>query len=101
MRLGPLRTAKACDVLNPTRWSRRRLPATIAFLKNDILRRSSIPDAAKSRSSIMVARNLLAYSWPHNIRELQGVLDVAIGLADNGFVERLDLPNTILTTPSR
>lgn len=73
----------------------------LGILMSDILRRSSAAGAADARLSVSAARRMLSYPWPHNIRQLEGVLEVAVALADGGVVERLDLPEAIVESSTR
>ncbi len=73
----------------------------LGVLISHMLVHSSFAGAANTRLSVSVARSLLSYPWPHNIRELEGVLGVAVALAEGGLVERFDLPNTIMEAPVR
>jgi len=63
------------------------------ILIGDMLRRMTTPNATSARFSVSAGRSLLAHSWPHNIRELEGVLGIAVALAEGNLVERFDLHN--------
>lgn len=40
-------------------------------------------------------RQLMAYSWPGNIRELRNVIRTALAISDGGVIRRIDLPREI------
>ena len=48
--------------------------------------------AAIERDALM---QLLAYSWPGNIRELRNVVRTALAISDGGVIRRTDLPREI------
>lgn len=66
----------------------------LGILIGDMLRRATTPNATSARFSVSAGRSLLAHSWPHNIRELEGVLAIGVALAEGNLVERFDLQNT-------
>lgn len=58
-----------------------------------MLQRSPNTNAQHARFSVSAGRSLLNYSWPHNIRELEGVLGIAVALAEGNLVDRFELSN--------
>lgn len=66
----------------------------LGILIGDLLRRSSLPDAHRMRVHLQVARKLVTYAWPMNIRELDHVLSVAVTLKERDVIEFVQLPET-------
>ncbi|HRI63025.1 MAG TPA: sigma 54-interacting transcriptional regulator [Polyangium sp.] len=69
----------------------------IGLFLSDIVKRSRVAGAADARLSTRVARRLLTYSWPLNIRELENLLTVSLALASQGVVEWAHLPESLTT----
>lgn len=65
----------------------------LGILIADMLQRSSTSNAQGARFSVSAGRSLLNHAWPHNIRELEGVLGIAVALAEGNLVDRFELPN--------
>lgn len=65
----------------------------------DMLRRSTTTNAQHARFGVSAGRSLLAHPWPHNIRELEGVLGIAVALAEGNLVERFELPSPAKDAP--
>jgi len=62
-----------------------------------LLRRAGAP--AGVRFSREVARALFRWSWPHNVRELEKALALAVALAGDGRIELVHLPEVVRTAP--
>jgi transcriptional regulator with PAS, ATPase and Fis domain len=49
----------------------------------------------KVEISSIALQMIMAYSWPGNIRELKNVIESAAVIAENGFIEPIQLPGSI------
>jgi DNA-binding NtrC family response regulator len=82
-----------------------RLPALrdrridLGLLIAALLRRLA-PDLAGVRITAAAVRALFAHSWPHNIRELDTALGVALALARGGPIDVDHLPEAVRTPRS-
>jgi sigma-54 dependent transcriptional regulator, acetoin dehydrogenase operon transcriptional activator AcoR len=66
----------------------------IGLLVGSILPKVS-RNAASLQISVGAGRALLAYRWPHNIRELERCLEAACAVAKHGTIEEEDLPDAV------
>ena len=71
--------------------------ADLGLLIPTLLRRAGAP--AGVRLSREAARALFRWSWPHNVRELEKALALAVALAGEGRIELAHLPETVRTAP--
>jgi transcriptional regulator with PAS, ATPase and Fis domain len=62
-----------------------------------LLRRAGAPVGV--RFSREAARALFRWSWPHNVRELEKALALAVALAGDGRIELAHLPEVVRTAP--
>jgi len=62
-----------------------------------LLRRAGAP--AGVRFSREAGRALFRWSWPHNVRELEKALALAVALAGDGRIELTHLPEVVRTAP--
>ena len=62
-----------------------------------LLRRAGAPVGV--RFSREAARALFRWSWPHNVRELEKALALAVALAGDGRIELGHLPEVVRTAP--
>lgn len=62
-----------------------------------LLRRAGAPPEV--RFSREAARALFRWSWPHNVRELEKALALAVALAGDGRIELAHLPEIVRTAP--
>jgi transcriptional regulator of acetoin/glycerol metabolism len=62
-----------------------------------LLGRAGAP--AHARFSREAARALFRWSWPHNVRELEKALALAVALSGNGRIELSHLPEVVRTAP--
>jgi DNA-binding NtrC family response regulator len=70
----------------------------VGLFISDIVKRSQLAGAADIRFSTRVARRLLTYSWPLNVRELENLLTVSMALAHQGVVEWAHMPESLMNT---
>ena len=71
--------------------------ADLGLLIPTLLRRAGAgPGVRFSREA---ARALFRWSWPHNVRELEKALALAVALAGEGRIELAHLPETVRTAP--
>jgi transcriptional regulator with PAS, ATPase and Fis domain len=75
----------------------RERRADLGLLLPALLRRAGAPPSL--RLSREAARALFRWRWPHNVRELERALAVAVALAGSGRVELAHLPEPIRTAP--
>jgi transcriptional regulator with GAF, ATPase, and Fis domain len=75
----------------------RERRADLGLLIPTLLRRAGAPSTL--RLSREAARALLRWRWPHNVRELERALAVAVALAGSGRVELAHLPEPVRTAP--
>jgi sigma-54 dependent transcriptional regulator, acetoin dehydrogenase operon transcriptional activator AcoR len=71
--------------------------ADLGLLIPALLRRAGAP--ANVRFSREAARALFRWSWPHNVRELEKALALAVALAGDGRIELTHLPEVVRTAP--
>ena len=71
--------------------------ADLGLLIPALLRRAGAP--AGVRFSREAARALFRWSWPHNVRELEKALALAVALAGDGRIELAHLPEVVRTAP--
>jgi transcriptional regulator with GAF, ATPase, and Fis domain len=71
--------------------------ADLGLLIPALLRRAGAPP--RVRFSREAARALFRWSWPHNVRELEKALALAVALAGEGRIEPAHLPETVRTAP--
>jgi sigma-54 dependent transcriptional regulator, acetoin dehydrogenase operon transcriptional activator AcoR len=71
--------------------------ADLGLLIPTLLRRAGAPGGV--RFSREAARALFRWSWPHNVRELEKALALAVALAGQGRIELVHLPETVRTAP--
>jgi hypothetical protein len=71
--------------------------ADLGLLIPTLLRRAGAP--AGVRFSREAARALFRWSWPHNVRELEKALALAVALAGGGRIELVHLPEPVRTAP--
>ena len=71
--------------------------ADLGLLIPALLRRAGAPAAV--RFSREAARALFRWSWPHNIRELEKALALAVALAGDGRIELSHIPEVVRTAP--
>jgi transcriptional regulator with GAF, ATPase, and Fis domain len=79
---------------------RERMP-DFGVLLADVLTQVAKESAPKLTLMPDAARALLAYEWPHNIRELYQAMGGAVALAVENVLEARYLPNEIQAAPSR
>jgi DNA-binding NtrC family response regulator len=79
---------------------RERMP-DFGVLLADVL--TQVAKAAAPKVTLMpdAARALLAYEWPHNIRELYQTIGSTVALAADHVLEARHLPNEIISPPPR
>lgn len=68
----------------------RKRMEDLGILIGDMLRRSTDANAMRVRISVTAVRTLLTHTWPHNIRELESLLGVAVALAGGLSIERFE-----------
>lgn len=73
----------------------------LGILLSDLSRRATSAKAHTMRLHLHVARRLVAYSWPQNIRELDNLLLVASTLAERGIMEVAHLPESMTKSASK
>ena len=71
--------------------------ADLGLLIPALLRRAGAP--AGVRFSREAGRALFRWSWPHNVRELEKALALAVALAGDGRIELAHLPEVVRTAP--
>ena len=71
--------------------------ADLGLLIPALLRRAGAPPGV--RFSREAARALFRWSWPHNVRELEKALALAVALAGDGRIELAHLPEVVRTAP--
>jgi sigma-54 dependent transcriptional regulator, acetoin dehydrogenase operon transcriptional activator AcoR len=71
--------------------------ADLGLLIPTLLRRAGAP--AGVRFSREAARALFRWSWPHNVRELEKALALAVALAGERRIELAHLPEPVRTAP--
>jgi transcriptional regulator with GAF, ATPase, and Fis domain len=71
--------------------------ADLGLLIPALLRRAGAPPEV--RFSREAARALFRWSWPHNVRELEKALALAVALAGDGRIELAHLPEVVRTAP--
>jgi sigma-54 dependent transcriptional regulator, acetoin dehydrogenase operon transcriptional activator AcoR len=81
--------------LPPLRRRKHDLGVLIADLLHGLEGYSERGDVARVTLTPTVGRALLAYDWPHNVRELQQALAAALVLADDGAITSATLPPAI------
>jgi len=71
--------------------------ADLGLLVPTLLRRAGAP--AGVHLSREAARALFRWTWPHNVRELEKALALAVALAGEGRIELTHLPELVRTAP--
>jgi transcriptional regulator with PAS, ATPase and Fis domain len=71
--------------------------ADLGLLIPTLLRRAGAPPGV--RFSREAARALFRWSWPHNVRELEKALALAVALAGERRIELVHLPEPVRTAP--
>jgi transcriptional regulator of acetoin/glycerol metabolism len=71
--------------------------ADLGLLIPALLRRAGAPPEV--RFSREAARALFRWSWPHNVRELEKALALAVALAGDGRIELAHLPEVVRMAP--
>jgi DNA-binding NtrC family response regulator len=93
------------DLLARLKGYAHRLPALhdrmpdFGVLLADVLADVAGPRAPRLTFDAQAARALLAYDWPHNIRELHLAMASAVALATGDVIELQHLPAEIVTPP--
>jgi len=71
--------------------------ADLGLLVPALLRRAGAPPQV--RFSREAARALFRWTWPHNVRELEKALSLAVALAGEGRIELAHLPEPVRAAP--
>jgi DNA-binding NtrC family response regulator len=80
---------------------RQRLGDIPLLVQNFLLRHPSAIQKKVTGISRKAMSQLMNYSWPGNIRELQNVLEKAVVLCTSAIMDRVDLPEAVPQQPQR